>query len=118
MYGVGLLLPLLLHAQSFQKRHDGTTATTFIVIISLIKSRLNIKSSSLPIASKFQFEDFVLNMKVYQFMGTKKRVRHVIEKKLKLTAKLKEANFSDIAQKKMAYIFRSTDFSLFLSKTP
>ena len=57
-------------------------------------------------------------MKVYQFMGTKKRVRHVIEKKLKLTAKLKEANFSDIAQKKMAYIFRSTDFSLFLSKTP
>ena len=102
--------------QSFQKRHDGTTATAFIVIISLIKSRLNIKSSSLPIASKFQFVDFGLDMKVYQFMGTKKTVRHVIEKKLKLTAKLKEAYFSDIAQKKWLTYLEAQISAFFLVK--
>ena len=40
------------------------------------------------------------------------------KKKFKLTANLKKAYFSDIAQKKMAYIVRSTDFRLIRSNRP
>ena len=41
-------------------------------------------------------------------------IRHVIEKKkFELTANLKKAYFSDITQKKMVYIVRSTDFRRF-----
>ena len=45
--------------------------------------------------------------------------RHVIEKKnLKLTAKLKKAYFSSIAQTKLAYIVSGTVFRLFGVKDP
>ena len=41
------------------------------------------------------------------------KYRHVIEKKIKLTVNLKKAYFSDIAQKKMVRIVRSTEVTCF-----